>query len=118
MLGSLFGFFGITLGAFGAHGLKNILSPEMLAVFETAVRYQMYHTFAIIGAAFLVEEFPAAVYAGRLFGLGILLFSGSLYAISLSGITWFGMITPFGGLCFLAGWIVLLFSAFKIKKEN
>ena len=118
ILGSLFGLFGVALGAFGAHGLKNILTPEMLAVFETAVRYQMYHTFAIIGVALMVEEFPAAVYAGRLFGFGILLFSGSLYALSLSGIAWFGMITPFGGFCFLAGWFVLLTSSFKIKKEN
>jgi uncharacterized membrane protein YgdD (TMEM256/DUF423 family) len=116
LLGSLFGFFGVALGAFGAHGLKNILTSEMLAVFETAVRYQMYHTFAIIVVALMVEEYPAAAYAGRLFGFGIIFFSGSLYALSLSGIKWFGMVTPFGGLCFLAGWCVLFYSVFKIRK--
>ena len=118
LLGSLFAFFGVALGAFGAHGLKNILPPDMLTVFETAVRYHMYHAFAILIVAVLVEKVPVAILAGRLFGLGILLFSGSLYLLSLTGIRSFGMITPFGGLAFLAGWGVLLYAGFKMTKEN
>lgn len=118
MLGSLFGFFGVALGAFGAHALRRIVTPEMLAVFETAVRYHMFHTLAIVGTALLVDRYPTVQYAGRLFGAGILLFSGSLYLMTLSGNTTLGMITPFGGLCFLGGWGVLFYSAWKIKKEN
>ena len=118
MLGSLFGFFGVALGAFAAHGLKNILPPEMLAVFETAVRYQMYHAFAIIVSAFLAETYHGAAYAGRLFGIGILLFSGSLYALSITGIVWFGMITPVGGVCFLGGWTALFISALRSTVQN
>lgn len=118
LLGSLFAFFGVALGAFGAHGLKQSISSEMLTVFESAVRYQLYHAGGIFIAALLVEQFPLAKYAGRLFGAGIILFSGSLYALALTGITFFGLITPFGGLCFLGGWGFLLYSAFKIKKEN
>ncbi|MEI7905797.1 MAG: DUF423 domain-containing protein [Bacteroidota bacterium] len=118
LLGSLFAFFGVAFGAFGAHGLKTILSPEMLAIFETAVRYQMYHAFGIIIASFLADEHPLAVTAGRLFGAGILLFSGSLYVLSLTEIRSFGMITPLGGFCFLGGWFLLFSAALKIKKEN
>ena len=118
LLGSTLGFFGVALGAFGAHGLKRILTPEMLTVFETAVRYHMYHAFAIIIAALLAERHPAAGTAGRLFGLGILLFSGSLYVLALTGIGTFGMITPFGGISFLAGWGMLAYTAFKMKKED
>jgi uncharacterized membrane protein YgdD (TMEM256/DUF423 family) len=118
MLGSVFGFFGVALGAFGAHGLKKIISPDMLVIFETGVRYHVYHTFAILIVAFFVEQYPAVRYSGRLFGAGIILFSGSLYVLALTGITIFGAVTPFGGICFLAGWIVLGVTAFKIQKEN
>ncbi|MBP6671658.1 MAG: DUF423 domain-containing protein [Bacteroidetes bacterium] len=118
LLGSTLGFFGVALGAFGAHGLKSILAPDMLVIFETAVRYHMYHVFAIILTALLAERNPAAGTAGRLFGLGILLFSGSLYVLALTGIRTFGMITPFGGLSFLAGWGMLATAAFKMKKEG
>ncbi|MFA6455874.1 MAG: DUF423 domain-containing protein [Bacteroidota bacterium] len=118
LLGSLFAFFGVALGAFGAHGLKQFIAPEALAVFETAVRYQMYHAFAILIVALLVDLHPRMALAGRLFGLGILLFSGSLYVLAVTGIRSFGYVTPFGGFCFLAGWWVLFITAFKIKKEN
>ncbi len=118
LLGSLFAFFGVALGAFGAHGLKQILAPDMLVIFETAVRYHLYHAFAILLAAFLADEHSSAGTAGRLFGLGILLFSGSLYVLALTGIRSFGMVTPFGGVCFLAGWAVLGYTAFKMKKES
>jgi len=118
LLGSVFGFFGVALGAFGAHGLKKIIAPEMLLIFETGIRYQVYHTFAIFIVAQLVEKYPTLGYLGRLFGVGIILFSGSLYVLALTGMTMFGAVTPFGGICFLAGWIVLGVTAFKIQKEN
>ncbi|MFZ4622245.1 MAG: DUF423 domain-containing protein [Bacteroidota bacterium] len=118
LLGSLFAFFGVALGAFGAHGLKQILAPDMLAVFETAVRYHMYHAFAIILTSLLADEHSSADTAGRLFGLGIILFSGSLYVLALTENRSFGMITPLGGFCFLSGWAVLGYTAFKMKKEN
>lgn len=118
ILGAVFGFFGVALGAFGAHGLKKVLSPEMLLIFETGVRYHMYHTFAILIIALFVEKYPALRYSGRLFGSGIIFFSGSLYILALTGIPIFGAITPFGGICFLAGWVVVGVTAFKIQKEN
>jgi len=118
LLGSVFGFFGVALGAFGAHGLKKIINPDMLLIFETGVRYHVYHMFAILIVAFFVEQYPALRYSGRLFGAGIILFSGSLYVLALTGITMFGAVTPFGGICFLAGWIVLGVTAFTIQREN
>ncbi len=102
----------VALGAFGAHGLRGTLSPEMLAVFETAVRYQMYHAFGmlIVGLAGR-GQFPCQPRslnaAGSAFLAGTLLFSGSLYALSLTGIRWLGAITPLGGIAFMAGWILL-----------
>jgi uncharacterized membrane protein YgdD (TMEM256/DUF423 family) len=109
VLGSLGVFLGVALGAFGAHALKFSLSPEMLAVFETAVRYQMYHSFALIVVGWAHEKNQAIHFlrAGWLFAAGIPLFSGSLYVLALSGITAFGIVTPFGGLAFLAGWLFL-----------
>jgi uncharacterized membrane protein YgdD (TMEM256/DUF423 family) len=118
LLGSLFAFFGVAFGAFGAHGLKAILAPDMLAIFDTAVRYQIYHAFGIIIASFLAEEHRLAGTAGRLFGVGILLFSGSLYVLSLTGIRSFGIVTPFGGFCFLGGWYLLFLAAYKMQKER
>lgn len=118
MLGSAFGFFGVVLGAFGAHGLKQFLAPERLAVFETAVRYQMYHAVAIILAALFCDTHPRMAYAGRAFGLGVLLFSGSLYAMALTGIPILGFITPFGGIAFLAGWWFMFTAAFKMQRED
>ncbi len=118
LLGSVFGFFGVALGAFGAHGLKKILTPEMLLIFETGVRYQVYHTFAILIVALLVEKYPTLKYSGRLFGAGIILFSGSLYILAVTGITMFGAVTPLGGICFLAGWIVLGVTVLKKQQEN
>jgi uncharacterized membrane protein YgdD (TMEM256/DUF423 family) len=116
LLGSVFGFFGVAFGAFGAHGLKNIIAPEMLLVFETGVRYQIYHTFAIFIVAAFVDKYPALKYSGRLFGAGIVLFSGSLYILALTGISMFGIVTPFGGLCFLAGWTVIGVTAFRVQQ--
>ncbi len=118
LLGSLFAFFAVALGAFGAHGLRTILSPEYQQVFETAVRYHFFHSLAILICGAAAARLPGAVTAGRLFGIGILLFSGSLYAFTLTGVSLFGMITPIGGIFFLAGWGRLFVAAFKMHKES
>jgi uncharacterized membrane protein YgdD (TMEM256/DUF423 family) len=109
-IGALAGFVGVGLGAFGAHGLRGRLSPDMLAVFETAVRYQMYHALALLLTAALAARSDGwlVTAAGWSFTAGILLFSGSLYALALSGITVLGAVTPLGGVAFLVGWGCLL----------
>jgi len=113
-VGALMGFIGVGLGAFGAHALRGRLSPEMLAVFETAVRYQMYHAIALLAvAAFMARaEGRAVMVAGWSFIAGILIFSGSLYALAMTGVTMLGAVTPIGGVAFLAGWIALAIAAF------
>lgn len=113
LIGALSGFVAVGLGAFGAHGLRNRLSPEMLAVFETGVRYQMYHTLAILIVALTAARLDGWLIrtAGWLFTAGIVVFSGSLYVLALSGITMLGAITPLGGLAFLAGWACLAIAA-------
>jgi uncharacterized membrane protein YgdD (TMEM256/DUF423 family) len=107
------GFVGVALGAFGAHALKARLSPEMLAVFDTGVRYQMYHVFALVAAAWAWARWPhrAFTVAGGVFLAGIVVFSGSLYLLALTGTRWWGAITPLGGLAFLAGWLCLAWGA-------
>ncbi|MEW6687852.1 MAG: DUF423 domain-containing protein [Pseudomonadota bacterium] len=114
-LGSLSAFLGVALGAFAAHGLKSRLGPELLATFETGVRYQMYHAFALIAAGWAYTRWPgsAPVAAGWLFLAGTALFSGSLYVLSLTGARWLGAVTPAGGLAFLAGWLCLAWGAYK-----
>jgi uncharacterized membrane protein YgdD (TMEM256/DUF423 family) len=110
LLGSLAGFIGVAAGAFGAHGLRSRLSPEMLAVFETAARYQMYHAFALLITAMVIGRVGDArllSIAGWSFITGVVLFSGSLYALALTGSSAFGAITPVGGLAFLVGWACL-----------
>jgi uncharacterized membrane protein YgdD (TMEM256/DUF423 family) len=109
------GFLGVALGAFGAHTLRSRLSPEMLAVFETAVRYHMYHVFAVLIVAAAMGQFGRTsllVTAGWSFTAGILLFSGSLYALAFTGTGILGAITPFGGILFLLGWALLALFAF------
>jgi uncharacterized membrane protein YgdD (TMEM256/DUF423 family) len=109
VLGALFAMLAVAAGAFASHGLRGRLDPAMLAVFETAARYQMYHALALLAAAAACHVRPArsARLAGGLFAAGILLFSGSLYALALGNERWLGMITPFGGLAFIAGWACL-----------
>jgi uncharacterized membrane protein YgdD (TMEM256/DUF423 family) len=110
LIGALAGFLGVAAGAFGAHGLRGRLSTEMLGVFETAVRYQMYHVFALLATAVLVGRVGDArllVIAGWAFIAGIVIFSGSLYALALSGVSILGAITPIGGVAFLVGWASL-----------
>lgn len=113
-VGALMGFVGVGLGAFGAHGLRARLSPDMLAVFETGVRYQMYHALALLAVAAVMSrgDGRAVVVAGWSFITGILIFSGSLYALALTGVTTLGAITPIGGLAFLVGWVALAIAAF------
>ena len=119
--GLFFAALAVGLGAFGAHALKTYLTETSLATYETGVRYQFYHVFALLITAILYKEFPDKknVIAGWLFIAGIILFSGSLYVLSLSkifsedGYKWIGAITPFGGLCFIAGWLTLFFVAGK-----
>jgi uncharacterized membrane protein YgdD (TMEM256/DUF423 family) len=111
LVGAALGFIGVALGAFGAHGLRSRVSPEMLSVFETGVRYQMYHVFAILIVAAgiaRVGEARLLVVANWLFFAGVVLFSGSLYALALTGTRMLGAITPFGGMLFLAGWACLI----------
>jgi uncharacterized membrane protein YgdD (TMEM256/DUF423 family) len=109
------GFLGVALGAFAAHGLKATLTPAMLAAFETAVRYQMYHAFALFATAWALTRWPARIFAvaGGLFVAGILIFSGSLYLLALTETRWLGAITPLGGLAFLAGWACLAIGVFR-----
>ncbi|MDE3036423.1 MAG: DUF423 domain-containing protein [Nitrospirota bacterium] len=115
--GAVLAGLGVAAGAFGAHGLKALLSVEMLAVFETAVRYQVYHALALMLTGILLDRSVASEgrtslrLAGRLFLAGVLLFSGSLYLLALSQIRWLGAITPIGGFCFIAGWGVLAWAA-------
>ena len=113
LIAALAGFTGVALGAFGAHGLRARLTPEMLAVFETGVRYHLIHALAILGTAVFVERLGGRLVsaAGWLFLSGIVLFSGSLYLLALTGISILGAITPLGGLAFLAGWACLAFAA-------
>ena len=107
---------GVGLGAFGAHGLKSRLDPDMLAAFETGVRYQMYHAIAILVTAIAVWHIDGRLVriAGWLFTSGIVIFSGSLYALALSGISMLGAVTPLGGLAFLAGWACLIIAALRV----
>jgi uncharacterized membrane protein YgdD (TMEM256/DUF423 family) len=114
LIGALAGVAGVGLGAFGAHGLRGRLSPEMLAVFETGVRYHMYHALALVATAALMGRLDGRLInaAGWLFTAGIVLFSGSLYVVALTGVGVFGAITPIGGLAFLAGWACLAIASF------
>lgn len=115
ILGVINGFLAVALGAFGAHGLEGKVSEKMLGTWEKAVDYQMFHTMALFITGLLVEKIAGGsiVWAGWLFFVGILLFSGSLYIYSTTGIKSLAMITPFGGLTFLAGWIVLGYAVMK-----
>lgn len=110
LLASFSGFSGVALGAFAAHGLRSRLPDNLLGAFQTGVQYQLWHTAALIGVALLLLRWPEATAfksAGALLVLGMLLFSGSLYLMALTGVTKLGIITPFGGVAFLLGWLCL-----------
>lgn len=115
LLAAFFGFTGVALGAFAAHGLRARLSSEYLAVFQTGVNYQLIHALALLAVALLAQHLPGrlTLFAGSLFTLGILLFSGSLYLLTLSGLK-LGIVTPIGGLAFLGGWLCLGLAAWRL----
>ena len=120
-LGALCAFTGVAFGAFGAHGLKAILSPEMLTVYQTGVTYQMWHALGLILVALLQQTSPTAKllsWASHLMFIGILLFSGSLYALAILDIKALGMITPFGGVFFLIAWLLVAVYAVKQKTHS
>ena len=109
MAGAVLGLVAVALGAFGAHALRSRVTPELLATFETGVRYHVYHALALFACAWAMDRWPSpqVVWAGGLFVTGIVLFSGSLYLLTLTGARWWGAVTPLGGLAFLAGWVCL-----------
>ena len=110
--GSFFAALAVIFGAFGAHGLKSKVSPEDLIIFETGVRYQMYHALGLVllglmgmSTSFSISQLPALFFV-----IGIIIFSGTLYLIPLTGIRWLGAITPIGGIAFIAGWFMLIYN--------
>ncbi len=112
--GGLFGGLGVVLGAFAAHTLKARLTPELLTTFETGVKYQMYHALALLIVALVHARRQASTLltvSGWLFVVGTLLFSGSLYVLTLGGMRWFGAVTPFGGMALIVGWFCLVVAA-------
>jgi uncharacterized membrane protein YgdD (TMEM256/DUF423 family) len=117
-IAALMGGLAVILGAFAAHGLRAVLSDRMLTAFETGAQYQMYHALAIGLAALAVRDRAArlANAAAALFLIGIALFSGSLYLLAFTGLTFLGMVTPLGGLSMMAGWAVLALAALKLEK--
>ncbi|MFC4776333.1 DUF423 domain-containing protein [Paenibacillus sp. GCM10023252] len=117
-IGAIHAALAIALGAFGAHGLEGRISEHYLTVFETGVRYQMYHGLALILLALFADRLnqpKRLIWAGRLMQTGIILFSGSLYVLSLTGIKVLGAITPLGGVAFITAWVLLIITAFKSK---
>lgn len=116
-MGSLLGLLGVAAGAFGAHALETRLDADMLAVWETAAKYQMYHALALIGAAWLVGQTQSAwaTAAGWAFLGGVVVFSGTLYVLALSGIKWLGAITPIGGTALILGWFCCFMAALKLS---
>ena len=113
VIGSLSAFLGVALGAFAAHALKGRLDADLLVSFEVGVRYQMYHAFALLAVGWAQTRWPGPVLdaSGWLFVAGTVIFSGSLYILSLSGLRWLGAITPVGGIALLAGWLCLAWAA-------
>jgi uncharacterized membrane protein YgdD (TMEM256/DUF423 family) len=122
LLGALSAMIGVGMGAFGAHGLKTIISSELLVVYQTGVTYQMYHALGLIGIALIrlqVSNSKLLIWAGWLMFIGILLFSGSLYLLALLNLKWLGMITPIGGVCFLMAWLLItLYAVQNIRSSD
>lgn len=118
-LGALFGLLGVAAGAFGVHALADRLDAASLATFETAARYQMYHALALLAVAWAADRWPDSRWraAGWFFAAGVLLFSGSLYLLGITGIGLFGAVAPLGGVCLLTGWALSLWAALRIRGE-
>lgn len=118
LIGCLSAFIAVGAGAFGAHALRARLAPELLDVFETGVRYQFYHALGLLAVAWVFTRWPSdsTGWAGWLFVGGTLLFSGSLYLLSLTGLRWLGAITPLGGLALLLGWLSLAWAVLSSKQ--
>jgi uncharacterized membrane protein YgdD (TMEM256/DUF423 family) len=116
IISAVSGFTAVAIGAFGAHGLKEMLSPQMLDVYKTGVLYQLVHSVVIL--ILLLNTIIKAKLPSIFFLLGIILFSFSLYIYSTSGIRFFAMITPIGGVCFLIGWLLIIYEALKLKQGN
>ena len=116
-LGCLFAFAGVAAGAFGAHALRDLLPQSLLAIFETGVRYQMYHALALLLTARAAALWPGKLttVAGWLFVGGIVIFSGSLYVLATTGILWLGAVTPLGGVAFLTAWILLALAGWRAR---
>ncbi len=117
-IGSISGALAVMVGAFGAHGLKDKLSEEMLTVYQTGVQYQFYHTFALLAIGLVALHFESRLLSAASWAMvaGIVIFSGSLYALSLSGVRILGAITPIGGLFFIAGWVLLALAVIKVVR--
>ena len=120
LLGAFSALIGVAMGAFGAHGLKTVISPELLTVYQTGVTYQMWHALGLIGIALIHQPGSRLLHwAGWLMFAGIMLFSGSLYLLALLNLKWLGMITPFGGVCFLTAWLLItLFAIQNIRSSD
>jgi uncharacterized membrane protein YgdD (TMEM256/DUF423 family) len=110
-LGAVFGGLAVVLGAFGAHALRGSLSPDDLATFEIGVRYQMYHALALLAVAWAATQWESS--AGWAFVVGIVVFSGSLYTLVITGQRWLGAVTPVGGVAFIVGWALLVWTAVR-----
>lgn len=116
LIGGIFGLLGVGLGAFGAHGLKESLSPELMETYKTGVLYHLIHAVVILAIGLLAN--PKFYKAALFFSLGILLFSFSLYIYSVTSVKALAMITPIGGVCFMIGWVLVIISAIRMKKES
>ncbi len=113
--GSALAGLGVLLGAFGAHGLRDRIAPDLLAVYDTGIRYHLIHALGLLAVSWAAARWPNAWVgaSGWLFVAGIVVFSGSLYLLAVTGVRWLGAVTPLGGLCFLAGWTVLAVGALR-----
>lgn len=121
ILAAFSGMLAVGIGAFGAHALKSHLDEYALSIYQTAVQYQFYHSLALLGVGLLCLWYPQSrllLASGIAFFAGILVFSGSLYLLSFTGIRWLGAITPIGGLAFIAGWVLLLVTAWGLPEAQ
>jgi len=119
LLASLSAMVGVGLGAFGAHGLKSVLNPELLTVYQTGVTYQMWHALGLMGISLVHQQSPESKlinWAGWLMFIGIILFSGSLYLLAILNLKWIGIITPIGGVSFIMAWVLI--AIFATKKQH